>query len=807
MWKNYFKTTIRNLTRNKLLAFINIFGLSVAFACSILLYLNARRELSFDSFFKDKERVYEIYHYARTTAGDRITTNMAFPVVPTIQKEVGGVEQATRYMQGGSLVELDNKKLSAQISLVDEDFFKVFSFDIAYGNKLSPLSSAGDLVLSKFAAKKIFNREDVVGEKLKAEVSGVWNTYVVSAVTEDFPKTSSITYDVLIRIENHPDYEKGKNNWDNWNHFGFVKLAGNVSVDRFEEDLFRVQEKYDPSDTSYMKSRGFLADAKGRYKRLRIMPLMEIHTNDSSHLGNTVSKSTIYTILVISLVILLIATFNFVNLNIARAFTRVKEVGVRKSLGAQTQNVFAQIWGESFLISLFSVLIGLVLVSLSLPHFKRIFNAGLELKQIFSFTSLATVLLGLFFVSLLAGAYPALTIARINTANILRGKVSVKRSGGFRNSLIVTQFTIASVLILCTAIAFKQFEYLLTFPLGFTKENVVSIPVPDGERGKLLLERLRNKLAKDPAILNISGSSINVGIGKDGGVSKWSNGFDYKDKTIFSNWMTVDYDFIKTMGIQILKGRDFSRDFGAETNNVIVTESMAAQFGEKDMLGKSFILDSLRPPVTIVGIIPDIQLYSLHEKIEPMTMDVAMDGPAQIYYLLVRTGEGNPYTTMQKIEAAFKELVPGGEYQGSFLDENTQKLYNKEKKLSELLGIFSIVAIVLSCLGLFALAMLMIQQRVKEIGVRKVLGASVLNIHLLLTKQFLGLVVLSMLIAVPLAWYFMSEWLQRFPYKTSMDWWLFVLSGALSLFIALLTISYHTVRAALSNPVKSLRTE
>lgn len=807
MWKNYFKTAIRNLTRNKLLAFINIFGLSVAFASSILLYLNARREMSFNSFFKDKERVYEIYHYARTTAGDRVTTNMAFPVVPSIQKEIKGVEKATRYMQGGGSVDLNNKKISTQVNLVDSDFFNVFSFEILYGNKLKPLSSTGDLVLTQFAAKKIFNRENVVGEKLKAEINGVWNTYVVSAVTSDFPTTSSITYDVLLRIENHPDYEKGKDNWDNWNHFGFVKLQENILVETFEEDLYRLQEKYDHSDTAYMKSKGYLADAKGRYKRMRIMPLTEIHMNDSSHLGKTVSKSTIYTILIISLVILLIATFNFVNLNIARAFTRVKEVGVRKSLGAQTQNVFAQIWGESFLISLFSVLIGLGLVSLALPHFNRIFSADLELKHVFSFSSLMTQLGGVLFVSLLAGVYPALTIARINTANILRGKVSVKRSGGFRNSLIVTQFTIASVLILCTAIAFKQFEYLRNYPLGFSKENVVSIPVPDGSDGKILLERLRNKLASEPAIKNVSGSSINVGIGKDGRSSKWSNGFGYKDKTIFSNWMTVDYDFIKTMGIRILKGRDFNRSFGAESNNVIVTESMAAQFEEKELAGKSFILDSLRPPVTVIGIIPDIQLYSLHEKIEPMTIDVDMGGPAAIVYILVRTGKDNPYATMQKIEAAYKELAPGTEYQGTFLDENTQKLYNKEKKLSELLGIFSIVAIMLSCLGLFALAMLMIQQRVKEIGVRKVLGASIADIHVLLTKQFLGLVILSMLIAAPLAWYFMSEWLQHFPYKTSMDWWLFVLSGALSLFIALLTISYHTVRAALSNPVKSLRTE
>ncbi len=807
MWKNYLKTALRNLTRNKLLTFINIFGLSVAFASSILLYLNARRELSYDTFFQDRERVYELYHYSNTVEGEKIRTNMPFPAVPAVKKEVPGVDCATRFMNSGAFVERNGKQISAQVNLVDDDFFKVFSFPIVYGNKTSPLSSTGDAVLTKYAAKKIFNREDVVGEKLNVDVSGEMKSLVVSAVTEDFPSTSSITYDVLLRIENHPDYEKGKDNWDNWNHFGFVKLKAGTPLERFEDQLFALQEQYDPQDSAYQKSKGVLPDTKGRYRRMRLMPLTEMHFNEASHIGSPVAKNTIYIILIISAVILLIAAFNFVNLNVARAFTRVKEVGVRKSLGAGAKNVFAQLWGESFLICLLSVFIGLSIAALVLPHFNQVFKAQLEMKDVFSLSSFLAIVFGLLFVSLLAGAYPAFALARINTANILRGKVSVKRSGGFRNSLIVTQFTIASVLMLCTAIAFKQFRYLQSFPLGFSKEFVVSIPVPASMDGSVLLERLRNKLKNNRSVLQVSGSSINVGIGKDGGMSKWSNGFGYKDKNIYTNWMTVDYDFIKTMDIKLLKGRDFDRQFGKEANNVIVSESMASQFAEKEIVGLTFNRDSLNPGFTIIGVIPDIQLYSLHEKIEPMTLDVSMAEHTPLSYLLVRTDGKTPYITMQELEKAYKEFVVDGDYKGTFLDENTQKMYSKEKRLSELLGVFSVVAIVLSCLGLFALAMLMIQQRVKEIGVRKVLGASVFNIQLLVGKQFLFLVVVAMLIASPLAWYFMNSWLQRFPYKTSVDWWLFALAGGLSLLIALATVSYHTIRAALANPVKSLRTE
>lgn len=807
MWKNYFKTALRNLTRNKVLAFINIFGLSLAFASSILLYLNARRELSYDTFFEDRERIYELYHYSNTTDGEKIAANMPFPAVPTVQKEVPGVEHATRFMMGGARVEYQNKTVGTQVNLVDPDFFKVFSFPILFGNTASPLASTSDVVLTRYAAKKIFNREDAVGQKLNVEVGGELKSMVVSAVCDDFPKTSSITFDALVRIENHPYFEQDKNNWDNWNHFGFVKLKAQAPAEHVEEALFALQEKYSPEDTMYQKSKGILPDNKGRYRRLRLMPLTEIHFNESSHIGSPVAKNTIYTILLISVVILLIACFNFVNLNVARAFTRVKEVGVRKSLGAQVKHVFGQLWGESFLISLLSVLIGLGIAALVLPHFNKIFRAELEMNHLWSFNSIVAMLAGLALVSLLAGAYPAFALARINTANILRGKVSVKRSGAFRNTLIVAQFTIAAVLMLCTAIAFKQFNYLQNYPLGFSKENVVSIPVPAGANGTVLMERLRNRLKSNPNILQVSASSINVGIGKDGGMSKWSNGFGYKDKNIFTNWMTVDYDFLKTMDIRIQKGRDFNRQFGDEHDKVIVTESMAAQFAEKEVIGLSFSRDSLSPAYTIVAVIPDIQLYSLHEKIEPMTLDLNFSAPNALSYVLVRTSGINPVLLMKDLEKAYRELVPGSEFQGTYLDENTQTLYRKEMRLSKLLGVFALVAIVLSCLGLFALAMLMIQQRVKEIGVRKVLGASVFQMQMLVSKQFLGLVFLAILIASPIAWYFMNNWLQRFPYKTSIDWWLFLVAAGLSLFIALITVSYHTLRAALTKPVNSLRTE
>ena len=343
-------------------------------------------------------------------------------------------------------------------------------------------------------------------------------------------------------------------------------------------------------------------------------------------------------------------------------------------------------------------------------------------------------------------------------------------------------------------------------PLGFNKESIINIPLYNRSNGRDVINQLRIRLASQASVVSISGSNINVGLGKDGSISKRASSFSHGDKSIYTNMLTVDYDFLTTLGIKLLKGRDFSKEFSTDTvSAVVVTESMASQFGVKDPIGLTFSMDSAMPPSTIIGIIPDFHLYSVHEKTEPLTLDISRD--MGVGYVFIKVNSNNPSQVMDMVKAIYKELEPGREFRGTFMDENTERWYSKEKSLSMLLGISSVIAIVLSCLGLFALALLMIQQRIKEVGVRKVLGASVFNINLLLAKDFLRLVIIAIALATPLAWWLMNKWLYNFPYHTTISWITFFMVGAVAIAIAVLTISFHTIKAALSNPVKSLRTE
>lgn len=806
MFKNYFKTAVRNLMQHKTYTGINVFGLAIAFVCSILLFLNARLELSYDDFYSDQDRIFKIYKTAHnTTSGIEKATSMAYPVAPTLKSEIPEVKAASRYFWGSGSVEYNGKKIEVQTNLVDNDFFEIFSLSVIKGNKNNPLSDIGNVVISEYAAKLIFNKEDPIGKLLKVRVDDEWKELMVGSVVKNSPNNSSIVYDVLLSSQLGVGYTENKNNWNNSNHDVYIKLAGNASQQSVEDKCRLMLHKYNATDSAYMKDAGYIKDEKGDYQSMRLLPLKDLHFDTAVGSGRVISKTYVYTILLISFFILMIACFNFINLNIARSFTRAKEVGVRKSLGADRKQIFLQIWGESLFVCTISLVIGVFLAIFLFPSFNKIFGAQLKLDFFYQPGTLMVFILGVMLVSLIAGGYPALVVSRLNAVSVLKGTVSIKKPGIFRNALIIFQFTIACFLMSCTLIAYNQFEFMRTMPLGFDKESVISLPLSNTQKGRTTLTKFRERLASNPAIVSVSGANMNIGLGKDGSRSKSTTGFVHNGKGITTNWMTVDYDFLKTLGVKLLNGRDFSKAYGTDSiNAVLVTESIARQFGEKEVVGLTFSTDTLTH-YSIVGVIADFHLYSLHNEMEPLTIDISNSEP--IRYIFIKTNSKNPLQTMGIVEKLYKELEPGKEFKATFLDENTNNWYKDEKKLSMLLAICSVVAIVLSCLGLFALALLMIRQRIKEIGVRKVLGASVFKINVLLVKDFLKLVFVAILAASPLAWWAMGKWLQDFPYRTTIHFWLFLSIGIIAVLIALLTVSFHTIRAAMANPVKSLRTE
>ncbi len=807
MINNYFKIAFRNIIKNRTHSLINIFGLSLAFLCSTLLFLNAYFELSFDNFYPEKERLFKIYYHAKTSEKIDDNSSMPYPVASSVKKEISLVESATRFMHNERGLEYKGKKLELQVNLVDDDFLSVFGFPVISGNKINPLKDIGNVVITEYAAKRIFGKEDPIGKAITIKVSGEPKELLVSAVLKNFPDNSSLNFDVLARTELKADFVGESNNWNMWNHDVFVKLAKSADQKQVEKSMTYLFNKNSGMDTLEQKKQGYIRDEYGRYNSLRLLPINEIHFDNEIGSGNsTVSKTYIYTLLLISFFILAIACFNFINLNIARSFTRAKEVGVRKSLGASRRQIFLQVWGESLMITVISVITGTIAAMILFPYFNQLFAAKLNLSFFYQPSTIIMLLLSVIIISLCAGGYPAMIISKLSVSGVLKGNVSLKKPGAFRNSLIILQFTVASLLMCCTLIAYKQFTYMREMPLGFNKEALISMPV-QSNNGRELLNKFRSRLTSQTSIVSMTGASINFGLGKDGSTSKWTKGFEHKGKNISTNWMSVDYDFLKTTGIKTLKGRDFNKTYGTDKRGgIIVTESMAKQLGTSEPIGYSFLEpDTTAPRYTIIGVIPDFHLYSAHEKTEPLTIEMSADFPIQ--YILIKTISNDPAQVMKLVENTYKEIQPGKEFKGSFIDENVDRWYQKEKRLSLLLGVSSVIAICLSCLGLFALALLMIQQRIKEIGVRKVLGASVLNINNLLTKDFIKLVLVAIIIAMPLAWWLMNKWLQDFPYHTTITWAVFAFVATSAILISIATISFHTIKAALANPVKSLRTE
>lgn len=811
MFKNYIKTAWRTIRKHKLHTAINILGMSVAFLCSIYLFLIAYYEFSFDNFHQNSSSVFKVYNFYNdypNETGSRRSATMGLPVAPTLKAEVPGVEMATRYKNGNGAVEYKGKELNLQLHYVDNDFFSIFSFPVVSGNAKAPLGDVGNIAMSEYAAKAIFGKEDAIGKTLKVKTDGEWRNLLVSAIVKDFPDNSSLTYDLLVRTELRPDYISAKDRWNSQDHDVYIKLAKGITATDAQNRMRPVVEKYRATDINEMKQRGAKPDEHGDLLALRLLPLSDIHFDTEKGTGSVTAKSYLYTLLAVGLLILIIAVFNFINLNIAQAFTRIKEVGVRRSLGAGSKQIILQVWGESFLICLVSVIIGIATLAICIKPLNQLLQQQINLYYLFRPFPILFIVLLIILVSLLAGGYPALTVSKLSTISVLKGHVTVKRPGIFRNALIVIQFVMACLLMVSGLIVFRQFEYMRKRPLGFNQESVISVPLSHPEKGKKIVANLRMQLANQAAVESVTGSDINFGVGKDGGTSRISSGFDYNGKLIRTNVITVDYDFLKTMGIPLKSGRDFSTAFGTDTSrNVIVTESMAKSFGVTNPLGLSFITDSSEPRSTIIGIIPDFHLYSLHEEAKPLSIYLANANSDFIDYALVKIKNQNAIEAMDLVKEAYKKADPGAEFNASFIDENVGRWYNKEKNFSKILGVATSVATLLSCLGLFAMSALMIGQRIKEIGVRKVLGASVQNIAALLSKDFLLLVVLAVVIAAPLSWWLMSKWLSDFPYRTPISWWLFAISGIAALTIAIITISLHTVRAAIANPVKSLRSE
>jgi putative ABC transport system permease protein len=804
MFRNYLKIALRNLWKNKTYLFINLFGLSVAFSISILLFLTAYGLLTFDTFHEQNGPVYRVYEKVNRAEGEEYGNTMPLPLRGALQAEYSEVKMAARVMTNAGQILKEDKFISKPIVFTDAEYLQIFGFQLLKGNSKSALKELSSVVLREDIAKDIFGEQDPMGKPLTISYGGKNQTFIVSGILEKGPENTSIQNEILVRIENINEYNNQKDRWDASQHSLYLKLDGNTTLTAFEKKLKAFTNKYHKSAIEQLKKEGAKPDERGEVLSTRIMGLADTHFDTKVGGRNrAINKVYPYALLIVGIVILLIAAINFINLSIAKSFGRAKEVGMRKALGAFKSQIVGQFWGEAFLICVAAFGLGLVLAYLLIPQYNAIFRTVLSLQMLSEPMLMISILLCFVFITLIAGGYPAWAVTKFNTVEVLKGKVKVSgSSGGIRNTLIIFQFTMSVLLIACTMIVWTQIKYLRDKPLGFNVSQVYSIPIGNEVSGKRLLAHFRNRLSGQSRILSMTGSDVNLGRGLDESFSKSVLGFEYNGKSIQTNMRTADYDYIKTLDLKLVDGRDFSPAYATDTASaVVINETMAKQLGVKNPLG--VILNTESKP-KVIGVVKDFHFESLHREIEAVTFFMNGFG---INYIFVKIAPDHTDATITLLKKTYHELAPKSEFQGSFLDENTENQYKSEARLSQMFFSAAALAIILSCLGLFAIAIMVISQRTKEIGVRKVLGASVLSITTLLSVGFLKMVGVAIIIASPIAWWIMDKWLADFAYRTEIHWWVFVVTAFLAVGIAFLTVSFQAIRAALMNPTKSLRSE
>ena len=802
MFKNYLKIAWRNLNRNKLHSFINITGLAIAFSVSVVLFLVAYLHLSYDSFHKERSQLFRTSLFTNSVQGAGISSTMPLPLKSVLEDEIPGIEVAVRVMGSVENISYQDKSIERSITRTDSEFFEIFNFSILIGDKATVLSDIQNIALDKSTAAALFGDSNPVGKEIKIGKRGNEKSYTVSAVVKDAPRNSSIRFDAVARVEALDSYTENNARWDVNNSNVFIKLSNNSKPQLVQPKLNSLVEKYYPEKLAQLKIERPEVESTSELMSLNLTNIEDIHFSGPK----SAPLLLIYAIMALGIFILLIACFNFVNLNIAHAFKRSRELGVRKTLGAFKGQLFAQLWGEAFLLYFIGFVIGVALATQLVPFFNAQFGGGISISIMLEPEFIA-IIFGIFLmVTFIAGGYPALKMTNFSLVQILKGNVSRKKPGVLRNTLLISQFALSSLLICVSVVAGQQLDFLKEKPIGFEKEQVVSIPVGNIEDGRKVLNRMRNELANDSNIVSVTGSKNNLGKGRDRRTGRENVDFIYNQNQIFTDWVLADFDYIKTLGIPLIEGRDFSRDFATDSiNAVVVSESFVKAMGETDPIGKFFGGKTSTSGHQIIGVVPDFNVVSPSEETMPIVLHLSAS--EAINYIFVKTRLDDPQLAMQKLSSVWEVLTSDSEFNGSFLDENLQAWYEAEKTMTTIFGLASAIAIFLSCMGLFAISLLVIESRTKEIGIRKVMGASINNVVKMISIQFLKLVLISLLIALPLAWFVTQSWLENYQHQIQISPLTFILVGVLVTLVALVTIGYHTVKAAVVNPVKSLRTE
>ncbi|WP_299111659.1 ABC transporter permease [uncultured Winogradskyella sp.] len=805
MIKNYLKIAIRNLWKNRIFTSLNVIGLTTAFGVAILLAMYVVYELSYDRFHEHSDNLYMVYSEESTPNGIEVNITKSEPFSSALRNETVGVEKITRYRGSGDLLSYQDKQLYMNTAYVDPEFFDIFSFPIIKGDKKNPITSESSIAITEFAAKRIFGDKSAIGQTVTFLIDGQEEPFKVNAIIEDFPNTSSIGFDIILNFKSqgYHTYERVISRWDVENHEVYMQLSKEVTPNQFERSTTDFTKLHYKEEIESAKRDGAQPNSEGNYRQIKLLPIADMKFANFNQGPVSVNRTMPYLVLGIAVLILFIACVNFINMSIAKSDQRLREIGMRKTLGANKKQLFFQFWGESILVFIISTGFGILLAMLLLPHFQLLFSTRASFETFLN-PSLILILTGsVISITLIAGGYPAVLMSRLGTLQSLKGKLDNRGKNHLRNSLMVLQFSIAILLISGTLVLQNQMEFMRTKDLGFNKDQVIAFPLNGKRNDQQAMQLLRDTLEDKTNILSVSASNNILGIGKDGSRSTSILGFEHKGRGVETHMLVVDADYVETLDVNLLSGRSFKKNLPSDSLSVIINQSMAKQLGEEDILNSKIYLEDKF--FTIVGVVEDFNFQELDRHIAPMTLFALPNWNLTNVYVKVTPEDLEQSFSI--VKAAWASIEPNAEFQGSFLNENIDRTLRNERNMITMIGSGSILAITLSCIGLFAMSLLIVAQRQKEIGVRKIVGASVSAITILLTKDFLKLVALAFFIATPIAWLIMNKWLQNYAYHIELNILIFLIAGGIALLIAMLTIAGKTIKAATSNPVKALRTE
>ena len=808
MLRNYLTVAFRNLFRQKVYSFVNIAGLAIGIATCVLILSFVRFELSYDTYHEKSDRIYRVAHDRIAVDGQVVpTATSPPPLAPALRAEFPEVVQAARFVRGSSVIFHENNRFQEQILFGDASALEVFDFPMIEGDRHTALQAPYSVVLTEKVARKYFGTKDPVGEVLTFVTPVVQHHYTVTGIIREVPRNSHFRFDILASYASLHESGTGDilKNWlSNPLLYTYLVLPEEYSPQELEAKFPAFVKKY----------MGEALAERGMGVRFFLQSLTRIHLY--SHLSHEIEPNSdivhVYIFTALACFVLLIACINFMNLSTARSAARAKEVGIRKVVGAYRLQLIRQFVGESALLAFIALLFAVSLVELSLPFFNRLIGQQLvvEYSSISAILGLAGVAL---VTGIVAGSYPAFFLSAFQPVTVLKGaRHAGSQTSRIRQSLVVIQFAISIALITGTSVIYTQMAYVKNKDLGFERANVISMPLFSRQRD------LRAKYESIKADFLQSSDLLSCALSSRVPVPTQSTVFPLIRRSVQPEGVqgemqvpgyAVDHDFIKTLGIEILEGRDFSKGFTTdESEAVVVNETAVVHFGwgsPREALGKELVLVFRESrPRTVIGVVKDFHVQSLYQEIEPMFLHISPSGG---HYLLVRIRPNRSSDALNFLKEKWASYVPYSPFEYAFLDDYFERQYRADEQRGKMLGGLTVLAICIACLGLFGLASYIAEQRTKEVGIRKVLGASVANIVLLFTKDFVKPVILANLLAWPVAYYAMSGWLHNFAYRIDLSIGFFILSGALTLIIALMTVGWQAVRTAGANPVDSLRSE